>query len=208
VAGKQRVREAKRALYRDLVLEAAERVFAAKGYDDAKIEEIAREAGLSLGTLYTVFPGKNDIFRAVHEFHDAELLRRGIEYALAESDPLRALLAGVRGYTSYFLEHPDFLRMNLQDGATWGAEAAGAQSRERTEAWRRGVDMLSLALERCIEADEVHGGDPRLLARMMIAMQQVQLAHWLETGMREGADSVTDRIAADVVRFFGAREPG
>lgn len=207
MAGKQRVREAKRALYRALVLEASERVFAAKGYEEAKIDEIAREAGLSLGTLYNVFPGKADIFRTVHEAHDAELLRRGVELAVVESDPMRALLAGVRGYTSYFLEHPDFLRMNLQDGSTWGAEGANAQSRERTEAWRRGVDMLSVALERCIGAGVVHAGDPRLLARMLIAMQQVQLAHWLESGMQEPVEAVVDRIVVDTRRFFGRPDP-
>lgn len=200
--GRRKVREAKKALYQQLVLEAAERVFAANGYDEAKIEEIARESGLSLGTLYSVFAGKAEVFHAVHEHHDAELLRHGLEAARGISDPLRALLAGVRGYTGYFLEHPDFLRMNLQGGITWGTESAGAESRERTQAWKRGVEMLSVAVRRCSQAGVVHPGDPHLLARMMIAMQQVQLAHWIETGMQEPTAAVADRIAADVKRFF------
>jgi AcrR family transcriptional regulator len=201
--GKQRVREAKQALYRDLVLEAAERVFAAEGYDAAKIEEIAREAGLSLGTVYTVFAGKAQVFRAVHERHAEELLRRGLEPAQRESDPLAALLAGVRGYIGYFVEHPDFLRMNLQEGATWGVREAGARGRVRNEAWSRGVELLGEALASCIEGGQVHAGEPRLLARMMIAMQQVQLAHWIETGMAEPPESVVERIADDARRLFG-----
>jgi len=199
---KQRVREAKHALYRQLVMEAAARVFADKGYDDAKMDEIARESGLSLGTLYSVFSGKAELVRAIHEAADAELLQRGIEPARDMADPLEALLAGIRGYTAYFLEHPDFLRMHLQEGMTWGTSDAGADSRERTAAWMRGIDMLALAIGRCIEAGRFHDGEPRLLARMMIAMQQVQLAHWVESGMREERDVVVERIVGDVRRFF------
>jgi AcrR family transcriptional regulator len=205
VPRKKRVREAKRALYRDLVLEAAERVFAAEGYYAAKIEEIARESGLSLGTVYSVFSGKAAVFRAVHERHARELLRLGPDPAPGAGDPLEALLAGVRRYIGYFVAHPDFLRMNLQEGATWGVREAGARSRERTEAWSRGVEMMSRGIERCIEAGSVHPGEPRLLARMLIAMQQVQLAHWVETGTAEPAEAVVERIAGDVRRYLGGR---
>jgi len=201
----QKVRRAREALYRELVLEAAERIFAAKGYDDAKMEEIARESGLSLGTLYSVFPGKAALHQAVHEQADAELLRRGLEGARGVDDPLEALLGGVRGYLGYFLEHPDFLRMNLQGGVTWGTEEAGAHSRQRTAAWRRGQEMLAFAVGRCIQAGVFRPGDPALLARMLTAMQQVQLAHWLEHRMREPAAVVVERIAADVPRIFGRR---
>lgn len=198
----KRVREAKQALYRDLVLDAAERVFAAEGYDAAKIEQIARESGLSLGTVYTVFPGKAALFRAVHERHAGQLLRRGQGPEPRAGDPLEALLAGVRGYIGYFLEHPDYLRMNLQEGATWGVREAGARGRERVEAWSRGVEQMSRAIERCIEAGCVHPGDPRLQARMLIAMQQVQLAHWVESGMTVPPEAVALRIAGDARRFL------
>jgi len=199
----QKVRRAREALYRELVLEAAERIFAAKGYDDAKMEEIARESGVSLGTLYTVFHGKAELHQTVHELADAELLRRGLEGARGVEDPLQALLGGVRGYLAYFLDHPDFLRMNLQGGVTWGTEEAGAHSRQRTTAWRRGQQMLAFAVGRCIETGVFHPGDPALLARMLTAMQQVQLAHWLEQEMREPAEAVVERIAGDVPRMFG-----
>ena len=86
---KQQVRQAKQELYRQLVLEAAERVFAEKGYERAKMEEIARDAGLSPGTVYTVFKGKADVFRAVHEAGDEELLRCGSELARGEGKSKR-----------------------------------------------------------------------------------------------------------------------
>jgi len=200
---KVQVREAKQDLYRQLVMEAAERVFADKGYDRAKMEEIARESGLSPGTVYTVFDGKADVFRAVHEAGDAALLRCGLELARGIEDPLEMLLAGIRGYVGYFLGHPDFLRMHLREGFTWGTEQSGADSQGRTDAWRRGVEALTIAVTRCIDGGLVVDEDPGLLARMMIAMQQVQLADWVETGMSREPDAVMEDVERLTRRAFG-----
>jgi AcrR family transcriptional regulator len=202
---KQRVRAAKEALYRQLVLEAAERVFAKKGYDDSKMDEIAHESGLSIQTVYSVFAGKNEIFRAIHEAGDRALLERTVAAASGIDDPFAALRAGVRAYTLYFLERPDFLRMHLREGLTWGTEGAGAGSRDRTNAWRNGVDMLTIAFRRCIDGGLVIDRDPALLARMMIAMQQVELAVWLEGEMQTGPDVVVREIEQQIERSFVCR---
>jgi AcrR family transcriptional regulator len=199
---KQQVRQAKQELYRQLVLEAAERVFAEKGYERAKMEEIARDAGLSPGTVYTVFKGKADVFRAVHEAGDEELLRCGSELARGIPNPLDMLMAGVRGYVGYFLAHPDFLRMHLREGFTWGTEQSGAQSQGRTQAWRQGIEVLTATVQRCIDAGIFHAGDPGIQARMMIAMQQVQLAHWVEQGMTRPPAEVIEEVEAHVRRAF------
>ena len=46
---KQRVREARTEAYRSLILEAAERVFAARGYAEARVQAIALQAGGATG---------------------------------------------------------------------------------------------------------------------------------------------------------------
>lgn len=56
--GKAKKAKAKEELYRQLILDAAQGVFADNGYDDAKIGQIAEASGVSLQTLYSVFPGK------------------------------------------------------------------------------------------------------------------------------------------------------
>ena len=47
---------AKEELYRQLILEAAQAVFADRSHDDAKIGYIAEASGVSLQTLYSEFP--------------------------------------------------------------------------------------------------------------------------------------------------------
>ncbi|MDP1540302.1 MAG: TetR family transcriptional regulator [Moraxellaceae bacterium] len=52
---------------RERILLQASRVFASKGYQQAKLDEIAREAGLTKGAIYWHFRNKSDLFCALLE---------------------------------------------------------------------------------------------------------------------------------------------
>jgi AcrR family transcriptional regulator len=54
-----------KARTRRLLLEAAARTFARKGYAGASVEEIAEDAGFSIGALYSNFSGKEELFLAL-----------------------------------------------------------------------------------------------------------------------------------------------
>jgi AcrR family transcriptional regulator len=49
----------------EAILEAAFRVFAAHGYEAARIDDVARQAGIAKGTIYLYFRDKEQLFRAV-----------------------------------------------------------------------------------------------------------------------------------------------
>ncbi len=49
----------------EAILEAAFRVFAAHGYEAARIDDVARQAGIAKGTIYLYFRDKEKLFRAV-----------------------------------------------------------------------------------------------------------------------------------------------
>lgn len=205
---RERAREARSQLYRQLVLEAAERVFAESGFEAARMEEIAAESGLSLGTLYSVFSGKAEVFQAVHETRTREILMRANEVAAGLVDPLAMLLAGVRAYVEFFLAHPDYLRMHLREGHAWGLGGDLPNGRVRAEAWREGIAMQRTLFARGIEAGVFHPGDPELLARMMVAMQQVQLAAWIEGDRQRAPEGLIAEMETQIRRSFCAGEPG
>lgn len=61
----RRSREQNRAAYREMMLTAAERVFGRVGYHEAKMADIASEAGIAAGTIYNYFESKDEIFQAI-----------------------------------------------------------------------------------------------------------------------------------------------
>lgn len=52
---------------------AAKRVFLAKGFSEAKISDIASEAGVSPSTIYLYFSGKKDLFASLDIQHMADI---------------------------------------------------------------------------------------------------------------------------------------
>ena len=188
-ARKSEARRARGDLYRRLVIDGAERLFAERGVDDTRMEEIAAEAGLSLGTLYSVFSGKADIVAAIHDARLRELLTASIEEARGGATTTDLLLAGIRGYVRYFLDHPSYLRMHLREGYAWSGERA-APTRQRADAWNEGIAVLTSLVERGRADGAFRCGEPAIEARVLIAAQQVQLAAWVEQGMTQPTEDV------------------
>jgi AcrR family transcriptional regulator len=92
--GETRKAEATRAT----LLRVARDLFAQRGYAAVGTEEIVAAAGVTRGALYHHFEDKRDLFRAVHEGLEAELVAsigariEGIE------DPWELLLTGTRAF--------------------------------------------------------------------------------------------------------------
>src|SRR5215218_625653 len=72
------------------------RLFADRGYAAVGTEEIVRAAGVTRGALYHHFDGKEDLFRAVYEDVERELVERVAARATTGGDPLEALHAGAQ----------------------------------------------------------------------------------------------------------------
>jgi AcrR family transcriptional regulator len=195
------VKRAREEMYRRLVLEAAEAVFAEQGFEAARIQDIAAEAGISLGTLYSVFPGKWELYRAVHEARGAELLATAMEVVGRSAGTLDLLLEGIRGYVCYLIDHPNYLRMHLCEGYSWAASSQ-YRSGEQIEAWERGIELTAALFAQGQSEGLIVDGDPPLLAKMMAAVQQVQLADWVEGGMKTPPDEVIGRIQDHFRRAF------
>jgi len=76
-------RQERQGQTRELLLAAAARVFARRGYHEASVEEIASEAGFSTGAVYSNFTGKEELFLALA---DREVEKQIAEiHAVAES---------------------------------------------------------------------------------------------------------------------------
>ena len=60
---------------REQILDGAKRVFMTVGFDAASMNDITREAGVSKGTIYVYFDGKDDLFRALMERERGNIAR-------------------------------------------------------------------------------------------------------------------------------------
>jgi AcrR family transcriptional regulator len=79
------------------LIDVATRLFAAHGYDGTSIEMVLTESGVSRGSLYHHFAGKDALFLAVLENVGARVGAQALKALGDETDPVAAL--GVGGLT-------------------------------------------------------------------------------------------------------------
>jgi len=149
---------------RGRLVEAARELFVERPYADVGTEEIVARAGVTRGALYHHFADKRDLFRAVHEQMEAELVE-GIQRQIASSgatDPVEGLQAGVRSYLDACAD-PSFARITLVDApAVLGWEE-----------WRRideehALRLVLAGLEGAMEAGALRRQPARPLAQLML----------------------------------------
>ena len=75
--------------------------------------------------------------------------------------------------------------------------------RSGTRAPRFRASLFERGVAEGIYVDE----DPELLVRKMLALKQVELIHWAETGMKTPHDLVLDRLEDQFIRAFCRRAP-
>lgn len=187
------IRDARREMYRQQILTAAEFEFARSGFFDAKVSSIAATADLSLATLYKSFTGKDDIWNALSAQRMNELV--GLTRKASESieSPLEKMLAGVRAQVEFFVDHPNFLRLNIAEGWSWATATESGRGGQK-QVWRDGIEMMTRAAETAHAAGELNEVKPAIVARLAIASLQVWLTDWADSGANRPAEQVADEL--------------
>ncbi|MER6537866.1 TetR/AcrR family transcriptional regulator [Streptomyces sp. 900105755] len=84
----------------DALVTAARQAFAERGAD-VSLEDVARRAGVGIGTLYRNFPTRRDLFESVYADEVNALCRAAVE--LADLEPWEALTAWLERFTGYMV---------------------------------------------------------------------------------------------------------
>jgi len=114
---------------------------------------------------------------------------------------LGTLIAGTRMQLAFFMEHRDFTKMQLKEVTAWSTIEL-LRSPEQVEALGVGLDLFASLLRQCIKDGYLVDDDPELMARMMIASQQVRLAMWMDRGCEEDPDRVADAALRHLLRSY------
>jgi AcrR family transcriptional regulator len=117
------------------ILEVAAFEFADKGLAGARIDEIAEKTASSKRMIYYYFGGKDELYRAVLERAYASIRTREAAENFEALPAADALKAQVEHTFDYHAEHPDFVRLVMNENMLHGAHIGhvqGLQDRNRS----------------------------------------------------------------------------
>lgn len=158
-------------LSRGQFLDAAEEVFGRKGFHDTTLKEVAELAEFSVGSVYSFFDSKDDLFRQV-------FVRRGAEFmpALHEvlddaaGDPLAQLHALVDFQVEFFRARPHFGRVFLRHSSALRIFAERDIDELVLERFEESMRLQVALFERGQQAGVFRQGDPDVLSRLLLGI--------------------------------------
>jgi AcrR family transcriptional regulator len=164
-------REVRRLLQQDVsrtqLLDAAEEVFGRKGFHETTLKEVAELAEFSVGSVYSFFESKDDLFRQI-------FVRRGEEFLPAmhellddaAADPLAQLHQLVDFEVGFFRQHPRFGRLYLRYSNATMLSTDREIDLVMRERYDEAMQLQAALFRRGQRAGTFIVGDPEVLARL------------------------------------------
>lgn len=142
------------------VLDAAEQQFLAHGYAGTRVENVAAEAHVSVGTIYLHYQNKEGLYSAVLLRAQEVLLDDYLAPVFdREGSPWERIRAWCHAYVRFTIEHPG--RARLMAIVEWWEAARPPELDEQLRGRVRARDAQLLEVfQRAAEMGELEGVDP------------------------------------------------
>ncbi len=176
---------------KDRVMDVALRIFAEKGFQNATISEISREAGCSEATIYEYFGTKEDLLFAIPEKISRESIQetdRALTYIKGAEGRMRALLLA---YVRLYQSNPHYSAlvllqlMNNKRFRQTPAHTAIRQSAHR---------LLDCVKEGIADGTFKKDADPYLIRSMLLGTIEHLFIHWHMQGMPKRKKSIMEML--------------
>ena len=164
-------REQRRLHHQDLsrtqLLDAAEEVFGRKGFHDTTLKEVAELAEFSVGSVYSFFANKDDLFRQI-------FVRRGDQFmeglralfADEEASPAELLHRLVDFEVGFFRNQPNFGRLYLHYSSAIMLTTDRDVDAYIADNYEEAMRLQTALIEQGQRNGTFRTGDPQVLARL------------------------------------------
>ena len=129
IAPKIRTRD--RVRTRQQILDAATEEFAAKGFEGARTDEIAKRADVAKRMLYHYFTSKDGLFQAVLEQTYSNIRNAEENLKLSSLDPKKAMTELVVFSFDWFVNHPEFISILNEENLLGAVHAKSSNAVRR-----------------------------------------------------------------------------
>jgi AcrR family transcriptional regulator len=156
---------------REQLLDAATQVFAERGYEGARVEQIADAAQVSPGLLYRHFEGKQELYAEILQLANRELMQHLAQAAAPDRPTPERVREGLDAFFMFVEDHRHLWQMLMKDVL----EPEIAEIREQ-------VTTRSVMAVAALAAQDYDADSPREveleMAAVMIVGSAVSLASW------------------------------
>ncbi len=177
------------------ILDAAAAEFGERGFHDTGITQITQRAGVALGTFYTYFDSKEEVFRALVRDLSAQV-RETVGPQLARSDRyFEAERIGRQAFFEFVTEHKEIYRII--------DEAEFVDPVDYKNHYSSNADHIRTRLEAAVARGEVRPCDAEVTAWALMGMNVflgLRFGVWAKDRTPEQLAAVVDGLISDGLR--------
>ena len=195
-------------LRRQQIIEGAIKVFQTKGFHNATTKEIAREAGITEGTLYNYVQSKEDIIYIVYDYITG-LLRSELQKAISqETNPKKRLKAALLQNLKSINEYQDIILFMYKESGSLDKESLYSVLARETEY----IEMFESLLQDYLGDSVTDKSKIKITADLLSYIPVIiTFRRWSLKRRFESLESVIDDIIAFIlhgIQFAPAAEQG
>jgi TetR/AcrR family transcriptional regulator, fatty acid metabolism regulator protein len=189
---------------RDVLLRAATETFAARGFFNAQVADVARAAGVAAGTVYLYFRGKDDLLISIFEKTMKDAIASGRRSIEGLSDPLAQLRAVARLHLDRMGRDRALavvFQVELRQSTKFMERFSATHLREYLGIIR---DIIARG-----QAQGVFRADlnPTLASKLLFGMLDEMATNWILSRRKYSLVAEADAIVDLLVRGIGAGRP-
>ena len=185
-----------------IILEAAEQVFAVKGYHGTTMQAIAQQAGVATGTIYLYFSNKQGVFLAlINNLHN-ELIACIVKDRIGAGDTLTKLKISIQSALQVFSRHRSLAKIVL-------IQAAGtnpAFDYRLAEIHAELVALVKHDLDELVADGTLPDQDTAITSCAWVGTFNEVIANWLWQEQPFALESALPALVRYNLRGIGARE--
>jgi len=174
--GKRRIRQQDHKIK---ILEAAEKIFAKKGFYPTTIEEVAKKARLAKGTIYLYFNSKEDLFFLVIERKLDILLSKVEEELKGPGSPSQRIKRVIAVHLKFLEENGDFFK--IMEGFSESLKEKLEKKLKNRVIQKQSyyIEMLGKLIQEAINKGEIKSLNSRKLAVILMGIIHSLTLYWI-----------------------------
>lgn len=201
---KARRKEREFNLRRAEILERSVKIFAAKGFYNTTVAEIAEASGFAVGTLYQFFAGKEQLYCELLSGKMASMYAGVRESVEREKECLRKIEVLVAAQFEFVENNADFCSIFVRGDHLSLSEGSVALGQRMKSDYAEHVSFIEAVMAEGVRMGVLKNLDPRMMAVALTGVVNACASRWLtlwkETGLRSQVPFVMDIFLEGVRR--------
>ncbi len=186
-------REREKRQCKQEILAAASELFAQLGYEKTAMKHIAEKVGVSVGALYSHFPGKEEMLRELLIESIEELERVGSAACRANDPPLVQLRSRMAASLEHFKEHIDFMMI-------YNNESPHSLEGMVQAEIARNIELVSSLFDRAMTRGDIPRSDPKALAAVVVGSFHELMRVFTDMGARDRLNEIPEIVDRLIIR--------